>query len=208
MEITPELRKRLMEFHGDGCPISLLGARMGYAAMEHFGIDERHPRNFVIITETPSCLLDGIQFATGCTVGSGNIIPENYGKLGAVFYRRKEDRAIRTTLAKSLREEFEEIGDSIIKDMLKGERWGRDERKTALVKRFMKMPDDELLNIEEVEMAREITSPETEEFLLRRGFIVHRKRCEACGEYVEETRMEGALCTPCAGKALYRRKEG
>ena len=203
----PEFRKKLVAFHGDACPISLFGARMGLVAMKHFGIEEKSPRNFIVITENPACLIDGIQFTTGCTVGSGNIIPENYGKLGATFYRKAEDMAIRIKIAPELAEEFEEIGRGIIDDMLKGAKFGQDERRKDLSKRFMQLTDEELFEVQDVEVKDEIGDPTPEQFLMRRGFIVHRTHCDSCGENVEETltlKKDGrTLCMPCAGEGLY-----
>jgi len=209
MRITPEMRNKLIEFHGDGCPISVLGARMGLAAMEYFDIKERKPRALVVITETPSCLVDGIQFVTGSTIGSGTIIPKDYGKLGAVFYHRASDRAIRITLARELTDEFEDMGAEIIQDILKGGKFGgKDERKEKLTRRFMTLPDENLLDIMPVELFKEIRSPTTEQFLLQRGFIVHRVRCDACSEYVDESKnvkKDGnMLCIPLAGHGFYR----
>jgi len=208
MRITPETRKKLIEFHGDGCPISVLGARMGLAAMEYFDIKERKPRALIVITETPSCLVDGIQFVTGSTIGSGAIIPKDYGKLGAVFYHRASDRAIRITLARELTDEFEDMGAEIIQDILKGGKFGKDERKEKLMRKFMELPDENLLGIMPVELYKEIRSPTTEQFLLQRGFIVHRVRCDICSEYVEGTKTvkkDGKkLCIPCAGQGFYR----
>jgi len=206
--ITPEFKKELMAFHGDACPISLLGARMGLAVMKHFGITEKSPRNFIVITENPACLVDGIQFTTGCTVGSGNIIPEDYGKLGAVFYHKKSGEVLRLKLGRELTEEFEEIGAGIIDDMLKGEKFGENQRKKELSRKFMTLPDEDLFEIQRVKLADEIRKPTTKQFLLRRGFIVHRERCASCGEYVERTKTvtkDGKmLCAPCAGEGLYR----
>jgi len=208
MRITPEMRKKLIEFHGDGCPISVLGARMGLAAMEYFDIKEAKPRALIVITETPSCLVDGIQFVTGSTIGSGTIVPKDYGKLGAVFYHRASDRAIRIKLARELTDEFEDMGAEIIQDILKGGKFGENERKKKLIQKFMKLSDEQLLDIMPVELSKEIKSPTTEQFLLQRGFIIHRTRCDACSEYVEETKTvkkDGKkLCMPCAGQGFYR----
>lgn len=209
--ITPEFRKELVSFHGDACPISILGARMGLLVMKHFAVKEKSPRNFIVITENPACLLDGIQFTIGCTVGSGSIIPEDYGKLGAVFYHKASDKAIRIKLAPDFAEEFEEIGKEIIQDMLKGEKFGENKRKENLTRKFMSLPDDQLFEITSVKVVKEIRAPTMKQFLLRRGFIVNRMRCSYCKEFVEETKTiekDGKkLCIPCAGKGLYRVEE-
>jgi len=100
------------------------------------------------------------------------------------------------------------MGADIIQDILKGGKFGKDERKEELTRRFMTLPDEQLLDIVPVRLSKEVESPTTEQFLLQRGFIVHRTRCDACSEYVEETKTvmkDGKrLCIPCAGQGFYR----
>ena len=71
-----EKLEKLGMFHGHVGPYVVIGLRLGEYALEvlgansHFGIEA-----FVRCAgRTPeSCLLDGIQFSTGCTLGKQNI---------------------------------------------------------------------------------------------------------------------------------------
>lgn len=201
-------RKKLVEFHGDACSLALLGARMGMTAIKYFDSKE-HRRELIIIPENYACIVDGISFATGCTVGTGSIIPKDYGKHGVVFYHRKTDRAIRIRLSPVIGEEFVVGGREIIKDILDGGKFGKPSaHKSKFTKMFMELPDDKLFDIQPVEMVQSIRDPTPEQFLLQRGFIVDMVRCSSCNEYVEHTRAvvkgKKLLCIPCTGQAFYR----
>lgn len=75
MDDFPELME-LRRFHGHLGPYVVLGLRVGQYALErahghsHFGVETE-----VRCAEQPpeSCLLDGIQFSTGCTMGKRNL---------------------------------------------------------------------------------------------------------------------------------------
>jgi formylmethanofuran dehydrogenase subunit E len=75
---------RLKEFHGHLGPYVVIGWRMGRKAMtelgvaKHFGVD----CHVVCADEPPeSCLIDGVQLATGCTMGKRNIAHEVGGPI-------------------------------------------------------------------------------------------------------------------------------
>ena len=83
-EMPAELR-RLADFHGHLGPYVLLGYRMGLIARRYF------PGKFYATvytgTEPPvSCLIDGVQFSSGCTWGKGNLAVKEGGKPVARFY--------------------------------------------------------------------------------------------------------------------------
>lgn len=81
MEIIEDINKiessldRLKEFHGHLGPYVIIGARMALIANEILGSD-LFKKKVTIFTETEpprSCVIDGIQFFSGCTLGKGNI---------------------------------------------------------------------------------------------------------------------------------------
>lgn len=60
----------LARLHGHRCPMSILGVRLGSAARERLrGDGGRLQARF----HHRTCALDGIQLATGCTLGNGTI---------------------------------------------------------------------------------------------------------------------------------------
>ena len=83
-DLPRELRK-LVDFHGHLGPYVLLGYRMGLMAKSYF------PSKFFATvftgTEPPvSCLIDGVQFSSGCTMGKGNLTIKEGGRPVARFY--------------------------------------------------------------------------------------------------------------------------
>ena len=64
------------KFHGHIGPYVVLGYRMGIYALELLKCDQYWDMNVTAemgIKPPPSCLIDGLQLSTGCTLGKGNI---------------------------------------------------------------------------------------------------------------------------------------
>jgi formylmethanofuran dehydrogenase subunit E len=90
-------------FHGHIGPFLALGLRMGLAATESLGKDPFEMRASVRVVPKPprSCTVDGIQYASGCTMGKANleIVPDP-DNVSAVFTLGSRTLMIR------LRDEF------------------------------------------------------------------------------------------------------
>lgn len=81
----PEELERLKEFHGHLGPWVVVGYRMGMIARRMFD----GKRWAVVYTggERPlSCLIDGVQFSSGCTMGKGNIQVKDENKPMVRFF--------------------------------------------------------------------------------------------------------------------------
>jgi formylmethanofuran dehydrogenase subunit E len=79
------------EFHGHKCPFMPIGYRMGQLALEKLGIEREKDHGFFVFAELgeghpQTCMMDGIQAATGATYGKLLIDKTFYGKLAATFY--------------------------------------------------------------------------------------------------------------------------
>ena len=63
-------------FHGHIGPFLAIGLRMGAIANEGLGRDPMEMKASAAVEPRPprSCVLDGIQYSTGCTMGKGNIV--------------------------------------------------------------------------------------------------------------------------------------
>jgi formylmethanofuran dehydrogenase subunit E len=80
--------ERGVEFHGHLGPFLVLGIRMGLSALKQLGsTGYSNIRAEVRSGSMPpvSCLADGIQISTGCTLGKGNIVSLEMGKAEASF---------------------------------------------------------------------------------------------------------------------------
>jgi len=80
-----ELLKIGITFHGYKCPAMPLGMRAGLAALKELAVDRASNKELYCYCETgpahaAACFVDGVQTATGCTFGKGNIEKLNYGK--------------------------------------------------------------------------------------------------------------------------------
>ncbi len=78
-------------FHGHRCPFMPLGYRMGLLALEHLGVDREPDHRLHVVAELgeghpQTCLMDGIQVATGATFGKTLIEKTFWGKLAATFW--------------------------------------------------------------------------------------------------------------------------
>jgi formylmethanofuran dehydrogenase subunit E len=73
----------LERLHGHRCPMSILGARLGLAARAALGEWQQSERRLRARFHHRTCALDGVQLATQCTLGNGNIevLPEGEHRL-------------------------------------------------------------------------------------------------------------------------------
>jgi formylmethanofuran dehydrogenase subunit E len=86
------LDKRLQaatDLHGHFGPFLALGVRMGLYALRELGVNEGDTRlHTTVMLEyvTPvSCILDGIQASTKCTVGNARLEWKHSKEIGAIF---------------------------------------------------------------------------------------------------------------------------
>lgn len=72
MDIT---LKQIEQFHGHLGPYVVVGYKMGKIANQILGSDSFSKKAFVWTGTNPplSCIIDGIQISSGCTLGKGNI---------------------------------------------------------------------------------------------------------------------------------------
>jgi formylmethanofuran dehydrogenase subunit E len=90
-------------FHGHIGPFLAIGLRMGLVANERLGRAPMDTSAVVTVEPKPpkSCLVDGIQFSTGCTMGKRNIMITPAPEAIAVAFSRGAD-----TLTVALRADF------------------------------------------------------------------------------------------------------
>ncbi len=75
MNLTDSFIDRAAAFHGHLGPFLVLGLKMGFLAQTILKGDPFTMKAEVHTRKTPpfSCVIDGIQFSSGCTLGKGNI---------------------------------------------------------------------------------------------------------------------------------------
>ncbi len=94
-----ELIERGTEFHGHLGPFLVLGLEMGLLALRKLNSTGYLELRATVETGTTppiSCLIDGIQLSTGCTLGKGNIKVLHHGRPRATF--SKDDQKLTVEL--------------------------------------------------------------------------------------------------------------
>jgi formylmethanofuran dehydrogenase subunit E len=102
------LLDRSIEFHGHGGPFMVVGLRMGMTALEM--LDARGWFDLRCLArlrwEPPdSCVVDGIQISSGCTMGKHNIEVEERDGVAAEFAKgeRRLEMRLRAEVLESIR---------------------------------------------------------------------------------------------------------
>lgn len=185
------------EFHGHRCPFMPIGYRMGRLAMETLGVEREQDHGFFVFPELgeghpQTCMMDGLQVATGATYGKVLLAKTFYGKLAATFYHPKKG-AVRYALKPEFIDamgKFEffvyrkrgtepsEIPSEVVNELIQ---WVYDQ------------PDEVLFK---VEMKSDFSyAPVKGSF--------NKTKCSVCGEYVFDryVRMKDGqpVCIPCSG---------
>jgi formylmethanofuran dehydrogenase subunit E len=175
--------------HAHLCPRQVLGVRLGLAGADALKIDiPQKAKRLITILETDGCFADGVEIATGCTVGHRTLRVEDYGKVAATFVDTKHNRAVRVVPKLDIRDKAHQITPH------------QERRYFAQLEAYQVMPIEELVSIEEVILTTPIN-----EIISRAGVRVN---CEFCGEEIingrEIIHEEITLCKPCAGNSYYQ----
>ncbi len=183
-----DLLKQSSARHDHLCPRQVLGVRIGLAGLAALGLESPINKSMaLVILETDGCFADGIEVATGATIGHRTLRVNDIGKLAATFADVKTGRAIRVSPAPKIREH--------------ALCYAPDEQRKyfAQLKGYEIMPEAELLRIQDVELhptLKELTSDP-----------LARTQCDYCGEDIINERqviVNGAtLCRTCANDGYY-----
>ncbi len=96
--MNQKLWKKCVEFHGHECPGLAIGFRASEIAVEKMGLNFSFDEELVCVTENDACGVDAVQLITGCTLGKGNLIYRDTGKMAFTFFDRGKNNSIRLVL--------------------------------------------------------------------------------------------------------------
>ena len=191
MDIQPFL-ERSSARHDHLCPRQVLGVRIGLLASKIFGTPpgENPGKRLLAIVESDGCFSDGIEVATGCTLGHRRLRLQDYGKIAATFVETQTNRAVRIAPRVDVRESAYHCTPQ------------EKRHYYAQLQAYQILPDEELLMVQEVAMIEPV-----KHILSRPGV---RVQCSACGEEIinerELIRDGQILCMSCAGESYYSLK--
>jgi len=94
--ISPEQIDATIAFHGHSCPGLAIGIRAAELALRE--LDNPKDTEIVAVVETDMCGVDALQFLLGTTMGKGNLIHRDHGKMAFSFFRRETGRGVRALL--------------------------------------------------------------------------------------------------------------
>ncbi|HID96106.1 MAG TPA: CooT family nickel-binding protein [Candidatus Latescibacteria bacterium] len=126
-EGLPEPLSRVRAFHGHLGPMVTLGLRMGEAISGRMG-DRPFAYTITVFTgpKPPlSCLVDGLQLSTPCTVGNGGIRIEEGGELRAVA--EGKGRRVKVRVRDEIRARIDREFDPAHEEVLPLEFWAMPE---------------------------------------------------------------------------------
>jgi formylmethanofuran dehydrogenase subunit E len=174
-----------------------IGYRMGKLAMEHLGVEHEADHGFFIFPELgeghpQTCMMDGMQIATGATYGKVLIAKTFYGKLAATFYHPKKG-AVRL----SVKPDFIDA-------------MGKFEFFTYRKKGIEPSGIPSQVRREVIEWANEQSDDAIYELEAKKDFTYippeasfNKMKCSKCGEYVFERYLRyvdgKTFCIPCSG---------
>lgn len=174
--------------HKHLCPRQVLGARIGLAGAAAVALTiPRRDKRLLVIVETDGCFADGVEVATGCTVGHRTLRVEDCGKVAATFVNVKSEQAVRVAPQLDVRDRAYAYAPNEHRHYF------------AQLQAYQVMPDAELLTLRTV-----ILTPSIAAIVSRPGVRVN---CARCGEEIlneREVLVDGQLlCRTCAGRGYY-----
>jgi formylmethanofuran dehydrogenase subunit E len=187
-----------LTFHGHRCWASVAGVRVGLAALRELQVKRsggRQLHGFVEIGEDHGgiCFGDGVQYATGCTLGKGNLEKTGFGKLALTLIERTSNRAIRISYKPTLQKQIA--------------------ASAFMTKRGQGIEPDDIPEAEQMELVDLIwNAPETDILTIGEPFQFERDwlpeimgfvPCMACGELTAKAYLrvvgDKHVCIPCSG---------
>ncbi len=193
-----ELLQAGIAFHGHKCWAMPSGLRAGLAVLRAMGVERSRAKTLHAIVELgnyhgAACFGDGVQMATGCTFGKGNISKAGYGKLALTLIDKQRNRAVRVAFRPKL---MPQIKDSAFM------------RKRAAGVPPTEIPDEDAQAVVDLVW----NAPERDVLAVGQPFeyawsepteVVRFLICDVCGEMVAEPyarTVEGKMvCIPCSG---------
>jgi len=186
--------KDTIEFHGHECLGVAIGYRQALHTMELLGVSKDGDEELFAVVETDACGVDAIQVLTGCTLGKGNLIYKDTGKMAMTLANRSKGKAVRMILkpnALAEDEQFTTIRQKIVRKTATQEEKARwDKIQEERVEKFLSSPIEALFDVTQVAVPK-----------IEKARLFQTRICSKCQEPFSEAKarlMEGEiLCSDC-----------
>ena len=179
--------EKCFEFHGHICPGLTIGYRAAKGGLEWLKENRAVDEEIVAVTETDACCVDAIQVLTGCTMGKGNLIYRDYGKMVFTFFSRKTGDGVRLSLKADV---MEEIHEDEREDFTLQNEKKFPEFRPAKTKAILEKPLEELFTLKSVNVG-----------MPSKAKIEFSNLCEECKEPVMSSKLKEVdgkkLCGDC-----------
>jgi len=191
--ISPEQIDATIAFHGHSCPGLAIGIRAAELALRE--LDNPRDTEVVAVVETDMCGVDALQFLLGTTMGKGNLIHRDHGKMAFSFFRRATGKGFRALLNPAARGGMDDEMAELMRLSQNGtatpaQQQRMTDLRAGLQQRFMTLPLEEMFQVTAVDQG----SP-------RPPKILESLVCDHCGEKTMESRTRrfagATLCIPC-----------
>lgn len=185
------------EFHGHLCPFMPIGYRMGKLAMQFLKVEREKDHGFFVFPELgeghpQTCMIDGIQAATGATYGKVLLEKTFHGKLAATFYHPQKG-AVRYCLKPEFIDEIGKFEFFVYRKRRVEPSQIPPAVVTEVINWIYEQPDEVLFKVE--------AKPDFTFTPVKGSF--NKAKCSSCGEYVFEryVRIKDGqpCCIPCSG---------
>jgi formylmethanofuran dehydrogenase subunit E len=187
-----ELLDRSAARHRHICPRQVLGVRAGLAGGHILGaIVPQVDKRLLVFVETDGCFADGVEIATGASIGHRTLRHEDLGKIAVTLADTDSNRAVRIAPRLDIRQCAWNYAP------------GEKRHYYAMLTAYQHMPVEELFLIQEVTLKKSLA-----EIVSRPGYRVD---CDLCGEEIineREIKKDGlTICRTCAGGGYYELRE-
>jgi len=191
--ISPEQIDATIAFHGHSCPGLAIGIRAAELALRE--LDNPKDTEVVAVVETDMCGVDALQFLLGTTMGKGNLIHRDHGKMAFSFFRRATGKGFRALLNPAARGGMDDEMAELMRLSQNGtatqaQQQRMTDLRAGLQQRFMNLPLEEMFQVTAVDQG----AP-------RPPKILESLVCDHCGEKTMESRTRrfagATLCIPC-----------
>ena len=176
-----------IDFHGHLCPGLTIGYLASKIGMKKMKWKRAEDEELICVVMSDGCAVDAVQYLTGCTLGKGNLIFQDYGKMVFVFLKRKGG-----AFEKGLRLSFK------MPASMKRMSRSRTISKEKVALSLLSMPEEKVFTTRRL---KKYAVPE-------RAKIFFSQKCSSCGEMAMEPRLtvqDGKfLCRECAPKEYSR----